>query len=155
MSGGVIVTIRRWVSGAEEMLEAIEASGLDWREQKSGIRVMARKSPRKPDGRRTKITKRQLKVSETLAQGKTLKESEEAAGYSPKNAAQSAYQALAGLRGRMTALLDEAGLGEKVAIENYLKPALDAQQTIYAQKDGKVVSRATLGGELSQFGDVD
>jgi hypothetical protein len=102
---------------------------------------MARKSPRKPHGRRTKVTKRQLKVSEARAQGKTLKESGEAAGYSPKNAAQSAYQALAGLRGRMTALLDEAGLGEKVAIENYLKPALDAQQTIYAQKDGKVVSR--------------
>jgi hypothetical protein len=100
---------------------------------------MARKSPRKPDGRRTKVTKRQLKVSEARAQGKTLKESGGAAGYSPKNAAQSAYQALA--RGRMTAFLDEAGLGEKVAIENYLKPALDAQQTIYAQKDGKVVSR--------------
>ena len=56
----------------------------------------------------------------------------------------------------MTALLDGAGLGEKVAIENYLKPALDAQQTIYAQKDGKVVSRGpSLGGELGQFGDVD
>jgi hypothetical protein len=115
---------------------------------------MARKSSRKPDGRRTKVTKRHLKVSEARAQG--LKESGEAAGYSPKNAAQSAYQALAGLRGRMTALLDGAGLGEKVAIENYLKPALDAQQTIYAQKDGKVVSRGpSLGGELSQFGDVD
>ena len=74
---------------------------------------MARKAPRKPDGRRTKVTKRQLKVIQARAEGKTLKESGEAAGYSPKNAAQSAYQALAGLRGRMTALLDEAGLGER------------------------------------------
>ena len=63
---------------------------------------MARKSPRKRDGRSTKVTKRQLKVIQARAEGKTLKESGEAAGYSPKNAAQSAYQALAGLRGRMT-----------------------------------------------------
>jgi hypothetical protein len=105
---------------------------------------MARKSPRKPDRRRTKVTKRQLKVIEARAQGKTLKESGEAAGYSPKNAAQSAYQALAGLRGRMAALLDEAALGKKVGIENYLKPALDAQQTIYAQKDGKFKDKRTL-----------
>jgi DNA-binding NarL/FixJ family response regulator len=74
---------------------------------------MARKAPRKPDGRKTKVTKRQLKVIQARAEGKTLKESGEAAGYSPKNAAQSAYQALAGLHGRMTALLDEAGLGRK------------------------------------------
>ena len=74
-------------------------------------------------------------MSETRAQGKTLKEFGEAAGYPPKNAAQSAYQALAGLRGRMTALLDEAGLGEKVAIENYLKPALD---TLVAVRQGNV-----------------
>jgi hypothetical protein len=88
---------------------------------------MARKSPRKPDGRRTKVTKRHLKVIQARAEGKTVKESGEAAAYSPKNAAQSAYQALAGLRGRMTALLDEAGLGEKVGIENYStgRPAND------------------------------
>ena len=105
---------------------------------------MARKTPRKPDGRSTKVTERQLKVIQARAEGKTLKESGEAAGYSPKNAAQSAYQALAGLHGRMAALLDEAGLGEKVGIENYLKPALDAQQTIYAQKDGKFKDKRTL-----------
>ena len=105
---------------------------------------MARKSPRRPDGRTTKVTKRQLKVIQARAEGKTLKESGEAAGYSPKNAAQSAYQALAGLHGRMAALLDEAGLGEKVGIENYLKPALDAEQTIFAQTDGKFTDRRDL-----------
>jgi DNA-binding NarL/FixJ family response regulator len=94
VSGVVIVTIRRWVSGEEEL---VEASGLDGREQKSGIRNHGAKVTKKPDGRRTKVTKRQLKVIEARAQGKTLKESGEAAGYSPKNAAQSAYQALAGL----------------------------------------------------------
>ena len=105
---------------------------------------MARKPPRKRDGRSTKVTVRQLKVIEARAQGKTLKESGVAAGYSPKNAAQSAYQAIAGMRGRMTALLDEPGLGEEVGIENYLKPALDAEQTIYAQKDGKFKDKRTL-----------
>jgi hypothetical protein len=53
---------------------------------------MARKSPRKPDGRRTKVTNRQPKVIQARAEGKTLKESGQAAAYSPKNAAQSAYK---------------------------------------------------------------
>jgi len=35
-------------------------------------------------------------------------------------------------------------LGEEVGIENYLKPALEAKQTIYAQKDGKFKDKRTL-----------
>jgi hypothetical protein len=44
----------------------------------------------------------------------------------------------------MTALLDEAGLGEKAGMENYLKPALEAEQTIFRQKDGKFKDKRTL-----------
>jgi hypothetical protein len=55
----------------------------------------------------------------------------------PKNAAQSAYQAIKGLRGRVADLPDNAGLSEQVGIEMYLKPALEATETIFAQKGGK------------------
>jgi hypothetical protein len=44
----------------------------------------------------------------------------------------------------VTALLDEAGLGERVGIENYLKPALEAEQTTFAQRDGKFKDKRTL-----------
>jgi hypothetical protein len=45
--------------------------------------------------------------------------------------------AMKGLRGRVADLLDNAGLSEQVGIEMYLKPALEATETIYAQKNGK------------------
>jgi hypothetical protein len=54
------------------------------------------------------------------AEGKTFKEAGILAGYPEKNAAQSAYQAMQGLRGRVSGLLDQAGLSEEIAIEKYL-----------------------------------
>jgi hypothetical protein len=44
----------------------------------------------------------------------------------------------------MPALLDEAGLGEEVGIENYLKPGLEATQPIFAQVDGKFTDKREL-----------
>ena len=73
----------------------------------------------------------------TRAEGKPYKESGIVAGYPAKNAAQSAYQAIKGLRGRVADLLDNTGLSEQVGIEMYVKPALEATETIFAQKDGK------------------
>ena len=51
------------------------------------------------------------------------------------NAAQSAYQAMKGLRGRVADLPDNAARSEQVGIEMYLKPALEATETIFAQKE--------------------
>ena len=51
------------------------------------------------------------------------------------NAAQSAYQAMKGLRGRVADLPDNAARSEQVGIEMYLKPTLEATETIFAQKE--------------------
>jgi hypothetical protein len=107
--------------------------------------MTAKESRKKPDGRKTKApSKRQLEVVKHRAEGKTFKDAGILAGYSPKNAAQSAYQAIQGLRGRVPDLLDKAGLSEEIAIEKYLKPALEATETIYAQKDGKFTDRRQM-----------
>ena len=100
--------------------------------------MAAEKSGKKVDRRKAKApSERQKKVVKARAEGKTYKESGIVAGYPAKNAAQSAYQAMKGLRGRVADLLDNAGLSEQVGIEMYLKPALEATETIFAQKDGK------------------
>ena len=72
-----------------------------------------------------------------MPKARTYKESGIVAGYPAKNAAQSAYQAMKGLRGRVADLLDNAGLSEQVGIEVYLNPAPEAAETIFTQKDGK------------------
>jgi hypothetical protein len=100
---------------------------------------------KRPDGRKDKApTPRQLKVLEARSEGKTYKEAGEIAGYPKANAAQSAWQAIEGLRGRVAGLLEKHGLSEDVGIEKYLKPGLEATQTIFAQVDGKFTDKREL-----------
>ncbi len=107
---------------------------------------MAEEKPgKRVDRRKAKApSERQKKVVKARAEGKTYKESGIVAGYPAKNAAQSAYQAMKGLRGRVADLLDNAGLSEQVGIEMYLKPALEATETKFFQKDGKVKQRVKV-----------
>jgi hypothetical protein len=72
---------------------------------------------------------RQQKFVRELASGKTLTQAAKNAGYSDKNPAQSGYQALAQLRGRVPELLERHGVGEEVLIEKYLLPLLQAEET--------------------------
>ena len=72
---------------------------------------------------------RQQTFVKELAPGKTLTQAAKTAGYSDKNPAQSGYQALAQLRGRVPELLERHGLGEEVLIEKYLLPLLEANET--------------------------
>ena len=95
-------------------------------------------SGKKVDRRKAKApSERQMKVVKARAGGKTCKESGIFAGYPAKNAAQFAYQAMKGLRRRVADLLDNAGLSEQFGIKMYSKPALEATETINAQKVGK------------------
>jgi hypothetical protein len=66
---------------------------------------------------------RWLKALQARAEGKTYKQSGIEAGYPPKNAAQCAFQAINGLRGRVSEVLNNAGLSEQIGIEKHLKPA--------------------------------
>ena len=72
-----------------------------------------------------------------------------AAGYSDKNPAQSGYQALAQLRGRVPELLERHGLGEEVLIEKYLLPLLDAEETKFFNGGKKRINVQALGIRLA------
>jgi hypothetical protein len=114
---------------------------------------MPKKYPKHGRNKR-KPNPRQQKFVRGLASGKTLTQAAKDAGYSEKNAAQSGYQALAHLRGRVPELLERHGLGEEVLIDKYLRPLLTAEETIFFQKDGKVkqqVNVAALGIRLSSL----
>jgi hypothetical protein len=80
------------------------------------------RNKRKPNARQQKFVK-------GIASGKTLTQAAKDAGYSGKNSAQSGYQALAQLRGRVPELLERHGLGEEVLIQKYLLPLLEAEET--------------------------
>ena len=92
------------------------------------------RNKRKPNARQQKVVKE-------LAKGKTLTQAAEEAGYSGKNAAQSGYQALAQLRGRVPDLLERHGLGEEVLIQKYLLPLLEAEETKFAISNSNAVIR--------------
>jgi hypothetical protein len=90
--------------------------------------------------RRKELSLRQMKLIKARAEGKTYAQAAIEAGYSPKHAAQNGYQALSQIRGRVQDLLDRQGLDENTAIEKYLKPLLEARETVFFQKNGKVTA---------------
>jgi CCR4-NOT transcriptional regulation complex NOT5 subunit len=90
--------------------------------------------------KRKELSPRQMKLIKARAEGKTYKQAAIEAGYSSKHAAQNGYQALSQIRGRVQDLLDRQGLDENTAIEKYLKPLLEARETVFFQKNGKVTA---------------
>lgn len=80
---------------------------------------MARKGP----------TNRQRLLVKGLAKGKKGADAAIAAGYSPKNARQSASQALQQIQKTAPELLAAHGLSDEVLIDKYLRPLLDAEET--------------------------
>jgi hypothetical protein len=86
--------------------------------------MAAEKSGKKVDRRKTKAPSERSGI---------------VAGYLPKMQASLPIQAMKGLGGRVADLPDNAGLSasEQVGIEMYLKPALEATETIFARRGGK------------------
>jgi len=107
--------------------------------------MAAKISAEKTDGRKNKpLNPRQQKFVKTLAKGASLTDAAIEAGYSSRNPGQSGFQALRQIRGRVPDLLEKHGLGEEMLIENYLKPLLEAEETVFFQKDGKVGQRVNV-----------
>jgi phage terminase small subunit len=77
---------------------------------------MAAKKSKSGEPQKKSINSRQRTFLKPYAKGKTLKEAALQAGYSPKNAAQSGFQALKGVQGRIPKLMDEVGLSDRVLI---------------------------------------
>jgi phage terminase small subunit len=84
------------------------------------------------------LTPQQHRLVKNLVKGMSLMQAAISAGYSPKNASVSANQALKGIRKKMPQLLDRRGLTDAALIKKYLKPALEANETKFFQKDGEV-----------------
>jgi phage terminase small subunit len=91
--------------------------------------------------KRRDLNVRQAKLLHERAKGKTLAQAAIAAGYSPKNANQSGYQALNVMKGRIQNLMEETGLDERSLIHKYLLPLMEAKETLYFQKAGKVTDK--------------
>ena len=87
---------------------------------------------------------RQQKFVHELASGKTLTQAAKNAGCSDKNPAQSGYQALAQLRGRVPELLERHGLGEEVLIQKNLLPLLEAEETKFFKDGAKRINVEAL-----------
>jgi hypothetical protein len=92
---------------------------------------MAKKKKRELTPRRARLIKEMLK-------GKTLAKAGVSAGYSPKNPAQSAFQALSQMQQSMPEVMHRLGLTRENLIEKHLKPLLRARRVKYFAHHGKV-----------------
>jgi len=76
-----------------------------------------------------------------LSKGMTLGQAAVKAGYAgeddPMTASQSGYQALQLAKRKVPELMELYGLGPASLIDKYLRPALEAEETKFAQKDGE------------------
>jgi hypothetical protein len=105
---------------------------------------MAPMKSKSAEPQKKRINSRQHAFLKAYAKGKTLKEAALQAGYSPKNAAQSGFQALKGVQSRIPELMDEVGLSDRVLIEKYLKPLLEAEETKFFAIRNRLVSRNVI-----------
>lgn len=97
-----------------------------------------------------RLTHRQKKLLKVLPASKTLTEAAVKAGYSPKYARQSGYQALQAARGRVPDIMDRLGLTEEILIDKYLRKHLDAKKTVFV-REGKKVKAHTLEDNGTQM----
>ena len=90
---------------------------------------MARKRPKFRPHKRRRLTPQRVKFVEQLVLGNTLADAARKAGYSPKNAKESGYQALKQIQKAAPELLASHGLTDDVLIHDYLLPLMNAEKT--------------------------
>lgn len=96
-------------------------------------------------------TERQKRLVEYIPTSKSHAEAAVKAGYPVKNAAQSAYQALQQMRGRVPDLMDQIGISERELIDKHLRRLIVAKRTVFAQKDGKFTDKRTVDALETQI----
>ena len=118
--------------------------------------MAAKKSVNGPLGKNGQAwTERQKKLVKNIPTSKSHAEAAMKAGYPAKNAAQSAYQALRQMRGRVPDLMDELGISERELIDKHLRRQLNAKKTIFAQKDGEFTDKRTVDALETQTRALD
>lgn len=88
---------------------------------------------------RKRITKKAAKLVEGINKGKNQSQAAIDAGYSPKNAAQSANQALKRIRQTAPDAFEELGYTIKKVLKNKLIPLMDAEETKFFADKGIVM----------------
>jgi hypothetical protein len=83
-----------------------------------------------------RLTPRQNRFLKAMAKGKTQAQAAVQAGYSKKNAHQSGYQAAQLIRRNMPEVMERHGLTDDALIDNYLLPALQAEETQFIVTGG-------------------
>jgi len=104
---------------------------------------------------RKQPTPRQSRFAKALMKSKNLAQAAIAAGYSPKYAAQSAHQALQGIRLRVPEILDQAGYSVPVLIEKHLAPKLTATTTKLVVEKGEFTDHVELEDHDAQLKAID
>jgi len=119
-----------------------------------------KKYPRKSEAAKKResnkpLTLRQSRFAKAFIKSKSAKDAAIAAGYSPKYAAQSAHQALQGMRLRVPEILDKAGYSVPVLIEKHLAPKLAATTTKLAVENGEFTDHVELEDQDTQLKAID
>jgi hypothetical protein len=119
-----------------------------------------KKYPRKSEAAKKResnkrLTLRQSRFAKAFIKSKSAKDAAIAAGHSPKYAAQSAHQALQGLRLRVPEILDKAGYSVPVLIEKHLAPKLTATTTKLAVEKGEFTDHVELEDHDTQLKAID
>ncbi len=85
-----------------------------------------------------KLTHRERALLVHLSKGMTLTDAAVAAGYTSKAPGQAGHQAFEIIKSKAPEILEKYGLTDDVLIEKYLKPGLEAQETVFAKFEGKI-----------------
>jgi hypothetical protein len=99
-----------------------------------------------PSRKPRRLTHRQKKLLKALPGASSVADAARQAGYSPKRADQSGYQALKQIAGNesILELLKRHGLDDDTVIEDYLVPLMNATETKFFVHSGKVVSKRVV-----------
>jgi phage terminase small subunit len=96
-----------------------------------------------------KLTPRQGAFIQNLAKGASQSKAAKDAGYSTRNLRQSAHQTLKQVQGKMPEIMDQLGFTDQSLIDNYLRPALEAEETRYVSVETKRVKVPNWGTRMS------
>jgi phage terminase small subunit len=91
-----------------------------------------------------KLTNQQRELVKNLTKGMTISDAALKAGYSELWPRQAGHQALEAIRNKMPEVLEKAGLTDEALIDKYLRPALEAEETKFFQKDGQVTDQRNV-----------
>ncbi|SRR6266705_5264353 len=87
---------------------------------------------------KAKLTVRQVLLIKNLTKGMTIADAAKQAGYSENCPGQVGWTALAAIKEKMPAILDRHGLTRDYLVDRCLKPLIEATETKFFQKDGKI-----------------